>query len=94
MYNFFDLTKGNKNNTFNNLKLAIQWDGYNLAKYNILTGKENITPEERMELSELALLNNKSDFFELLMERVELNDFLTTQRLKDLYEKVHFQKLF
>ena len=42
-----------------------------------------------MELSELALLNNKSDFFELLMERVELNDFLTTQRLKDLYEKVH-----
>jgi len=47
-----------------------------------------------MELLELALLNNKSDFFELLMERVEINDFLTTQRLKDLYEKVHFQKLF
>ncbi len=47
-----------------------------------------------MNLLELALLHNKSGFVELLMEHVELKDFLTTERLKNLYEKVNFPKLF
>ena len=59
-----------------------------MAKYNILTGKEDIKEEKRMELLELALLNNKYDFFELLMERVDLKKFLTVGRLKNLYNKI------
>jgi len=74
--------------------LAIQWDGYNLAKNDIFTGKEKITTEERENLLELAMLHDKSGFVELLMEHVELTDFLTTERLRNLYKKVNLPKLF
>lgn len=81
-------TLGDKNNIYNNIKLAIQWDSYNLAKYDIFTGKESLQPNQRSELLELAMLYNKSGFVELLIEHVDLNKFLTFDRLSRLYEKV------
>ena len=78
--------KGRQKQHFENFKLALQWNRVDIAKLDILTGEEEFTDEERDQLFEMALVQDKVEFIELLLETgINLNAFLTEERLYSLY---------
>ena len=71
---------------FENLKLAISWNRIDIAREFIFTGDETFKPGELNSLLEMALVLNKPDFVELLLENnVNIFEFLTNKRLYYLY---------
>lgn len=76
-----------KHQFYENLKLAIKWNRIDLAKSDIFTGEEDFRPSELIDLMEMALIQNKPEFVELLLENgVSLRkEFLTAARLFNLY---------
>ena len=71
---------------YENLKLAISWNRIDIARELIFTGDESIKPDELNNLLEMALILNKPDFVELLLENnVNIVEFLTCRRLYYLY---------
>ena len=68
------------------LKLALKWNRIDLAKTYIFTGEEEFEPEQLANLMEMALIQNKPEFVELLLENgVDLKSFLKKRRLYYLY---------
>jgi hypothetical protein len=80
---------------FENLKLALQWNRDDLAKSNILNGEEQLETHELFELMEQALLKNRPRFVKLFLEHEDfsLNMFLTYRRLIFLYNSQKLQQL-
>ncbi|CAF0758789.1 unnamed protein product [Brachionus calyciflorus] len=86
---FFNL---NKNFYFENLKLALQWNRDDIAKSYIFTGEEEFKPSQLATLMEMALIQNKPNFVELLLDNgLDIKSFLTVRRLLFLYnsQKIH-----
>lgn len=82
-----------KNQDFENLKLALQWNRDDIAKTDIFTGEEEFKQHQIASLMEMALLQNKPKFVELLLENgLNLKSFLTVKRLLFLYnsQKMRF----
>ena len=78
--------KARKNQYYENLKLALQWNRADIAKNYIFTGEEEFQPYQLANLMEMALIQNKSQFVELLLENgLNLKSFLTSRRLYFLY---------
>jgi transient receptor potential cation channel subfamily M protein 2 len=57
--------KAQKNNHFDNLKLALQWNRIDIAKSDIFTGDEHLSSEQLSKLLEIALIENKTEFVKL-----------------------------
>ena len=75
-----------KNKYYENLKLALQWNRDDIAKTDIFTGEEDFKPYQLSNLMEMALIQNKPKFVELLLENgLNLKSFLTVKRLYFLY---------
>lgn len=80
------LKKGSKKGHYENLKLALKWNRIDLAKTEIFTGDEEFKPEQLFNLMQIALIENKPQFVELLLENgVDLNSYLKTRNLYYLY---------
>ena len=57
-----------------------------MAKKEIFTGDEEFSPDELLDLMQIALIENKPEFVELLLENgVDLNSYLKTRNLYYLY---------
>lgn len=83
---------GNKNQYYENLKLAINWDRLDVAEV-IFTGEEEFKPNQLENLMEIALLKNKPKFVQLLLENgLNIKTFLTYRRLMFLYNSVSRKK--
>lgn len=68
------------------MKLALQWNRDDIAKTDIFTGEEEFKPHQLANLMEIALLQNKPKFVELLLENgLNLKSFLSAKRLLFLY---------
>ena len=66
--------------------MAIKWNQIEFARSNIFTGAESFTKKEFFSLMELAMVENRHDFVDLLIENnIDLKNFLTQQRLLFLY---------
>ncbi len=76
-----------RNNEFyQNLKLSMYWNRDDVAKEYIFTGEEEFNDKELETLMEIALLENKPKFVEMLLENgLSLKDFLTSSRLISFY---------
>jgi hypothetical protein len=75
-----------KNKYYENLKLALQWNRSDIAKTDIFTGEEEFKSYQLAHLMEMALIQNKPKFVELLLENgLNLKSFLTVRRLCFLY---------
>ncbi len=75
-----------KNQHYENLKLALQWNRSDIAKNYIFTGEEEFHADQLANLMEMALLQNKPEFVMLLLQNgLNLNSFLTVKRLYFLY---------
>ncbi len=67
----------------------MQWNRDDIAKTDIFTGEEDFKPYQLSNLMELALIQNKPRFVELILENgLNLKSFLTTRRLIYLYNSV------
>lgn len=67
--------------------MALKWNRVDIAKTDVLTGKESFQTEQLENLMQLALLENKADFAALLLENgIVIKQFLTKQRLIKLYQ--------
>lgn len=87
----------NRSHYFENLKLALQWNRDDIAKTYIFTGEEDIRSNQLSHLMEMALLQNKPKFVELLLENgLNLKSFLTVRRLLFLYncQKVKSKEIY
>jgi len=71
---------------YENLKLSLQWNRVDIAKSEIFTGEEEFTDSQRTHLLEMALVNDKPEFVELMLETgINLKTFLSKRRLYYLY---------
>ena len=71
---------------FENLKLALEWNRDDLVKTYVFTGEEDFKPYELANLMEMALIQNRPKFVELLLENgLNVKSFLTIRRLLYLY---------
>jgi transient receptor potential cation channel subfamily M protein 3 len=62
------------------------WNRDDVAKEYIFTGEEEFNDKELETLMEIALLENKPKFVEMLLENgLSLKDFLTSSRLISFY---------
>ena len=78
--------KAHRNEYCENLKLAIKWNQIELAKTEIFNGSESFQKEQLFSLMELAILENKPEFVDLLIDyNFDLKGFLTERRLLFLY---------
>ena len=78
--------KARKNKYYENLKLALQWNRSDIAKTDIFTGEEEFSSHQLSCLMEMALIQNKPKFVELLLENgLNLKCFLTVRRLSFLF---------
>lgn len=76
----------NKNQHFENFKLALEWNRYDVADSYIFTGEEDFRPEQLAFLMETALIQNKPKFVRILLDNgLDLKSFLTVKRLLFLY---------
>ncbi len=77
---------------YKNLKLALQWNRDDIARNEIFCGDEEFRVSELNNLMELALIENRPSFVELLLENgLNLKSFLNVKRLLFLYNS---HKLF
>ena len=84
--------KARKNNYYENLKLALQWNRDDIAKSDIFTGEEEFSPSQLAQLMEMTLIQNKPKFVELLLENgLNLKSFLTRRRLLYLFNSQKIQ---
>jgi hypothetical protein len=76
-----------KAKTAQKIELAIIWNRINIAKEEMKKERlEKLTENELHNLLELALLENKYQFVNLLLENeIDLEKFLDIERLKKLY---------
>ncbi len=64
----------------------MQWDRIDIAKTDIITDEFFLQPSQLAKLLELALVENKPDFVELILQNgANLDAFLTYGRLYYLY---------
>lgn len=81
-----EILTANPRKYFENLKFALKWDRFDIAKMFIFTGEEEFKLVELSYLMELALVENKPKFVEHILENgLNLSSFLTVSRLKYLY---------
>ena len=89
METIFNKKKANKNQYYENLKLAINWNRFDIAESDIFTGKEEFKPNQLENLMEIALIKNKPNFVQLLLENgVNIKSFLTYRRMIFLYNSL------
>ena len=75
-----------KKEHYKNLKLALQWDRFDIAKLDIFTGDEIIKESEFTKLMKMAMINDNPQFVELFLENgFDLNSFLTVAQLLEFY---------
>lgn len=64
----------------------MQWNRDDIAKSYIFNGEEEFKPGQLAILMEMALIQNKPNFVELLLDNgLDLKSFLTVKRLIFLY---------
>ena len=95
--NFAGAAFNNKNNiqkrNYDKLKLTLEWNRVDLAKSDIFTGEEEFSNENKNDLFEMALVQDRPLFLEIILETgFDLKSFLTYNRLLSLYqnEEVNF----
>ncbi|XP_061167153.1 transient receptor potential cation channel subfamily M member-like 2 [Saccostrea echinata] len=82
------LLRANKDQIFDQLKLALAWNRIDIAKSEIFTDDRFIQTNMLFEIMQSALILNRVGFVELLMDNgVNLKDFLTKKRLLKLYNQ-------
>ena len=75
--------------------LAITWNRVDIAKNDIFNGDEVFKAKELFALFELALILDKPDFVELILEsNLNVYEFLSYKRLYYLYNSEIVYKLF
>lgn len=80
-----------KENHYENLKLAIKWNRCDIAKSEINLSEINIA--KLQTLFEMAIAENKCEFVELFFENgISLKSFLTVRRLYFLYNSSKIQR--
>lgn len=80
------LFKARKTQYYSNLKLALRWNRCDIAKNFIFNGEEEFKPYELANLMELALLLDRVDFVELLLENgANIKSLLSVRRLYFFY---------
>ncbi len=82
------------------MKLALQWNRIDIYT-ELFTGDEYLRYDQKYSLFEMALIQDKPEFVELLLARgLNLNTFLNKKRLYYLYnsadviEKAFFNLIF
>ncbi|XP_062614395.1 transient receptor potential cation channel subfamily M member-like 2 isoform X2 [Saccostrea cucullata] len=84
------LLRANKDQIFDQLKLALAWNRIDIAKSEIFTDDRFIQTNMLFEIMQSALILNRVGFVELLMDNgVNLKDFLTKKRLLKLYNQIN-----
>ena len=75
--------------SYSNLKLLLQWNRIDIARSDIFNGEENLNTFQLNEILEMALIENRPLFVELLLQHgLDLNSFLTKNRLYYLYNSI------
>ncbi|KAK3101394.1 hypothetical protein FSP39_003210, partial [Pinctada imbricata] len=83
------LLKANKDQIFDQLKLALAWNRIDIAKSEIFTDDRVVVPAQLCEIMQSAVLLNRVDFVELFLDNgVSIKDFLTKKRLLYLYNNI------
>ena len=68
------------------MKLFLEWDRDDLVKTHIFNGEEDFKTHELDNLMEMALIQNRPKFVELLLEMgLNLQSFVTIRRLLYFY---------
>ncbi|KAJ8309654.1 hypothetical protein KUTeg_012798 [Tegillarca granosa] len=84
------LLKANKDQALDQLKLALAWNRIDIVKNELFTGDRMWKPGELNEIMFTALLTNKVDFVDILLDHgVSLREFLTKKRLLLLYNQIN-----
>ena len=81
----------NKNNiqkkNYDKLKLTLEWNRVDLANSDVFTGEEEFSNENKNDLFEMALIQDRPLFLEIILETgFDLKSFLTYNRLLSLYQ--------
>ena len=72
-----------------NLNLALKWNKIDIATNDIFNGKEEFTSKQLNQSMEMALIYNRPQFVELLLEnKFVLDDFFNAKRLYYLYNAI------
>ncbi len=75
--------------SYSNLKLLLQWNRIDIARSDIFNGEEILNTYQLNEILEMALIENRPLFVELLLQHgLDLNSFLTKDRLYYLYNSL------
>nr|XP_022342892.1 transient receptor potential cation channel subfamily M member 2-like isoform X1 [Crassostrea virginica] len=83
------LLKANKDQVFDQLKLALAWNRVDIAKSEIFTEDKIWPPGSLHEILYSAIKQDRVDFVDLLLDcGTSIKDFLTTERLLMLYNTV------
>ena len=76
----------NQESKFNNLKLALLFNRIDIVQTDIFSGDQDFKLDQKIELLELALVQNNPEFIEMILETaVDLSTFLNKKRLYYLY---------
>ncbi|XP_060577769.1 transient receptor potential cation channel subfamily M member-like 2 isoform X4 [Ruditapes philippinarum] len=83
------LLKANKNQVFDQLRLALAWNRIDVAKSDIFTDDKRWPTGSLDDVMFSAIQLNRVDFIELFLDHgVSLREFLTKKRLLLLYNKI------
>lgn len=83
------LLKANKDQEFDQLKLALAWNRIDIAKSEIFTEDKIWPPGSLHEILYSAIRQDRVDFVDLFLDcGTSLKDFLTTERLLMLYSTI------
>jgi hypothetical protein len=67
--------------------LTLYWNKVKIAENDIFNGHENFTIKQLQDVFEMALVRNNFEFVKLLIEnKLDIDKFLTKERLVKLYE--------
>ncbi|XP_063423231.1 transient receptor potential cation channel subfamily M member-like 2 isoform X2 [Mytilus trossulus] len=83
------LLKANKDQVYDQLKLALAWNRIDIAKSEIFVDDRTWEPGSLDDILQSAIMLNRKDFIELFLDHsVSLKDFLTVNRLRQLYNQI------
>ncbi|XP_052091143.1 transient receptor potential cation channel subfamily M member-like 2 isoform X6 [Mytilus californianus] len=83
------LLKANKDQVYDQLKLALAWNRIDIAKSEIFVDDRTWEPGSLDDILQSAIMLNRKDFIELFLDHsVSLKDFLSVTRLRQLYNQI------
>ncbi|XP_013398789.1 transient receptor potential cation channel subfamily M member 2 [Lingula anatina] len=83
------LLKANRNETLTQLRLALAWNRIDVAESEIFTDDYKLDQGGFNQVMQTAVLAGKVQFISLFLDNgINLHDFLTMERLEDLYDSI------